>query len=171
MSHARTSRSSSGTLPATVCADYSFRQRFRVPAPYAFRWCIDFVPYSMAVGGKHGARKVAWLSPHTVRLDDTFPAPGGRRVRKVKLVQVYPRVRRWVSNHIVGPNHHSQFRYAIVADGPRASFLLFEGRELRWKGPALTPAQTRRLAARLRAEDSALWKEFAAEMEHEYSSR
>ena len=162
----------SSRLPrATACAEYYFRQRFRVPAAYAFRWCIDFTPYDWGSAGRHGSRKVAWLSPSTVLLDDTFPASGGRRVRKVKLVQVYPRTRSWVSNHIVGPNRHSQFRYSISADGPGASVLLFEGRELRWQRPALSPRAVRALAARLRDEDSRLWKEFAAEMEREYSSR
>ena len=114
-------------------------------------------------------RKVLWLSPQTVVLDDTFPAPGGRRVRKVKMVQIYPRARHWVSTHIVGPRHHSQFRYTICAVGPNASELLFEGRELRWQGPRLTPAAQRRLAARLRAADADLWKHFAAEMAREFS--
>ncbi|MGA7475699.1 MAG: hypothetical protein WBW47_00585 [Thermoplasmata archaeon] len=156
---------------ATACAEYSFRQRFRVPAPWAFRWCIDFVPYDWATGGVHGSRKVLWLAPRTVVLDDSFPTPGGRRVRKVRLVQVYPRARHWVSTHIVGPNHHSQFRYTVSAVGPNASELFFEGRELRWQGPRLVPPAERRLAARLRAEDADLWKHFAAEMEREFSQR
>jgi hypothetical protein len=160
-----------GPTPATACAEYSFRQRFRVPAPWAFRWCIDFTPYEWGTAGSHGSRKVLWLSPRTVLLDDQFPAPRGRRVRKVKLVQIYPSARSWVSNHIAGPNLHSQFRYAISANGPNASTLLFEGREVRWRGPRLTRAAERKLSARLRAEDSALWKEFASEMEKEYSAR
>jgi hypothetical protein len=156
---------------ATACAEYSFRQRFRVPASWAYRWCIDFLPYDWTRAGGHGSRKVLWISPRTVLLDDTFPAPGGRRVRKVKLVQVYPATRSWVSNHIVGPNHHSQFRYSISTAGPNASVLLFEGRELRWRGPPLAPAATRRLAARLRSEDADLWRRFAAEMERDFSER
>jgi hypothetical protein len=156
---------------ATACAEYSFRQRFRVPAPWAFRWCIDFLPYDWKTGGVHGSRKILWLAPRTVLLDDTFPAPGGRRVRKVKLVQIYPRARYWVSTHVVGPNHHSQFRYTVSSAGPNASVLLFEGRELRWRGSPLTPVAERQLAARLRSEDAALWTQFAIEMEREYSQR
>jgi hypothetical protein len=156
--------------PARACAEYSFRQRFRVPAPWAFRWCIDFLPYDWGTAGVHGARKVLWLSPRTVLLDDQFPALRGRRVRKVKLVQIYPATRSWISNHIAGPNLHSQFRYAISSEGPNASVLHFEGRELRWRGPRLTAVAERRLSSRLRAEDSALWREFASEMEREYSS-
>jgi len=156
---------------ASACADYSFRQRFRVPAPWAFRWCIDFTPYDWKNSGGHGSRKVTWVTPRTVVLDDSFPAPGGRRVRKVKFVQIYPEVRRWVSTHVVGPNYGSQFRYAIVPDGANRCALVFEGRELRWNGPELTSVATRRLAKRLRTEDSGLWKEFAREIEAEYSTK
>ena len=156
---------------ASASADYAFRQRFRVPAPWAFRWCIDFTPYDWAASGGRGSRTVLWTSARTVLLDDEFPAPRGRRIRKVKLVQVYPRARYWVSTHIEGPNHHSQFRYTIRPDGPNASVLLFEGREIRWSGPALSPAATRRLSERLRKEDAGLWKRFAVEMERDFSAR
>lgn len=152
---------------ARACADYSFRQHFAVPVAQAFAWCIDFTPYDWATAGSHGSRTVLWLSPRTVVLDDTVPAPGGRRVRKVRLVQIYPESRSWVSTHIVGPNRHSQFRYAIVPDGPGASALVFQGRELRWKGAPLPATAVRRLAKRLRTEDAGLWKRFAAEMERD----
>ena len=152
---------------AAACADYSFRQRFRVPPERAFRWCIDYEPYDSRHSGGHGSRKVAWTSPRTVILDDGFPAPGGRRVRKVKAVQVYPETRSWVSTHIVGPNRLSQFRYRIVPDGPRGSALIFEGRELRWTGPRLSTVAEARLARRLRDEDAALWKWLASLMERD----
>ncbi|HYB77824.1 MAG TPA: hypothetical protein VEE83_03980 [Thermoplasmata archaeon] len=162
--------SSKGRTKATACAEYWFRQRFHVPAEWAFRWCIDFSAYDWMHSGGTGSRAVTWLAPHTVILDDAFPAPGGRRVRKVKMVQVYPETKSWVSTHIVGPRHHSQFRYVIEAHGKNASSLRFQGRELRWDGPRLTPAQNRQLASELRAEDSALWERFAEEMERDYRS-
>src|SRR5208282_2561021 len=167
----KTKRSRTGPARATACAEYSFRQRFRVPAPWAFRWCIDFVPHDWATGGVHGSRKVLWLSPRTVILDDTFPAPGGRRVRKVKLVQIYPAAKYWVSTHIVGPNHHSQFRYTILPDGRNASFLRFEGRDLVWEGRPLSGTANRERAERLRTEDAGFWKRLAAAMERDYSER
>ena len=165
-------RASRPKLPkATSVAEYAFRQRFRVPASKAFRWCVEYSPADLAGSPEHGARKVAWVSPQTVVLDDTFPGPKGRRVRKVKLVQIYPETRSWVSTHILGPCHHSQFRYRIVPDGPVASALLFEGRELRWAGRTLSPAENRRLSKRLGAEDAGLWKRFAAEMERDVAGR
>jgi len=154
---------------ATTCADYTFRQRFRVPAAKAFRWCIDFEPYDWILSGGHGSRKVTWVTPRTVILDDETPSTAGRRVRKVRLVQVYPEDRRWVSTHVLGPALHSQFRYRIVPDGPSASALIFEGRELRWTGPVLSEAANRALARRLCANDSRLWKRFAKEMESDPS--
>jgi hypothetical protein len=156
---------------ATASAEYSFRQKFRVPAPWAFRWCLDFTPYDWSNSGGHGSRKVVWLASRTVVLDDEFPAPRDRRIRKVKMVQIYPRARHWVSTHIEGPNLFSQFRYTIRPNGPNASVLLFEGREMRWSGPSLSPGAARRLSQRLRTEDAGLWKRFATEMERDFSHR
>jgi hypothetical protein len=156
---------------ATALADYAFRQRFRVPAEWAFRWCIDFSPDDWASASTPGTRVVQWLSERTVRLEDAFPGANGRPVRKVKLVQIYPEERRWVSNHIVSPNLHSQFRYSITPDGPSASVLLFEGRELHWTGRRLSDAENEQLSRRLRTEDSTEWRRIAAEMEHDYRKR
>jgi hypothetical protein len=156
---------------ATALADYAFRQRFRVPAEWAFRWCIDYAPDDWASAPTPGTRRVRWLSERTVRLEDTFPASGGGTVRKVKLVQVYPEQKSWVSNHIVSPNLHSQFRYSISPDGPSASVLRFEGRELHWTGPRLSAAENARLSRTLRTEDSAEWRRLAAEMERDYRDR
>jgi len=152
-------------------ADYTFRQRFRVPAEWAFRWCIDFAPDDWARFSTPGTRIVTWLSERTVRLDDRFPSAKGAAVRKVKVVQIYPDERRWVSNHILSPNLHSQFRYSITPDGPSASVLLFEGRELHWTGRRLSNTENARLSRRLRTEDSGGWRRLAAEMEHDYRKR
>jgi len=159
------------TNPSTACLDYAFRQRFRLPAPKALRWCLDFSPEDVALSGGHLSRRVTWTSPRTVTLDDRFQKPNGERIRKVKLVQIYPETRSWVSTHIAGPNRHSQFRYRIVPDGANASALIFEGRELRWQGPTLNAAATRRLARRLCREDSGAWKGFAAAMESDSTLR
>jgi hypothetical protein len=164
-------RRSKAPRRATALANYSFRQRFRVPAEWAFRWCIDFTADDWATEPNPGTRVVHWLSERTVRLEDTFPAAKGGSVRKVKLVQVYPEVRSWVSNHIVSPNLHSQFRYSITPDGPSASVLLFEGRELHWTGRRLSTGENARLSRRLRSEDSGFWRRLAAEMEHDYRNR
>ncbi|HYB79292.1 MAG TPA: hypothetical protein VEG66_05995 [Thermoplasmata archaeon] len=156
---------------ATACLDYAFRQRFRVPPSKAFRWCLDFSPDDVELSSGHLSRKVSWTSPRTVVLDDRFAKPNGERVHKVKLVQVYPETRSWVSTHIAGPNHHSQFRYRIVPNGANASALIFEGRELRWQGPTLSAVATRKLARQLCREDSGTWKEFAAAMESDPTLR
>lgn len=162
------SNASRPKLPeAHAVADYTFRQRFRVPAARAFRWCLEFTPEDLADPPENGRRKVGWISPQTVVLDDSFPGTRGRRVRKVKLVQIYPESQSWVSTHFIGPRRHSQFRYRIVPDGASASALIFEGRELRWDGPKLSPSENRRLAKRLCAEDAALWKSFALKMERD----
>ncbi|HYA54712.1 MAG TPA: hypothetical protein VEG42_03820 [Thermoplasmata archaeon] len=164
-------RTRSSHPTATACAEYSFRQRFRVPPEPAFRWCVEYEPYDARHSGGHGSRKVTWIGPRTVLLDDVFPGPGGKRVRKVKVVQVYPEDRSWVSTHIVGPNRHSQFRYRIVPDGKHGSALVFEGRDLRWQGRPLTPAAERNLSERLRKEDAELWVWLASLMEQDLLGR
>ncbi|MCI4322561.1 MAG: hypothetical protein L3K03_00815 [Thermoplasmata archaeon] len=157
--------------PPSSCSEYSFQQRFRVPAPWAFRWCVDFAPEDWTLAGGNGARHVHWLTPRTAILDDSFPGSGARRIRKRKLVHVYPRSRSWVGTHLTGPNFHSQFRYSIVPDGPAASVLRFEGRDIRWEGAPLGPPQERRVTDRIRTEDAALWKRLARVMERDYADR
>jgi len=167
-----TKRSKAPSAPrATACADYSFRTHFAVPAAWAFRWCIDYAPDDTAAFPHYGTRDVRWLSDRTVELRDPYRLPDGRSVTKAKLVQIYPGERRWVSSHVEGPNRHSQFRYSIVADGPRTSVLLFEGRELHWSGRPLSAAANARLARRLRTEDASAWRRLAAAMEQDYRDR
>jgi len=171
MKRTRARRAPERAVPAPACSDYAFRQRFRVPAAWAFRWCVDFGPDDTKLSTRHSSRKVLWLSPGTVTLDDTFRRPSGERVRKVKLVQIYPSAKYWVSTHIAGPNHHSQFRYTILPDGRNASFLVFEGRDLAWEGRPLSEAANRERAERLRSEDAEFWKRLAVRLERDYSER
>ncbi|MGA8711287.1 MAG: hypothetical protein WB786_08710 [Thermoplasmata archaeon] len=156
---------------ATACADYTFRQRFRVPAGWALRWCTDFTPDDAKLSAGHASRKVLWLSARTLALDDEFLRPSGERVRKVKLVLIYPAEKYWVSTHLVGPNRFSQFRYTIRPSGANASYLLFEGRDLMWEGRPLSPAANRKRSRRLRTEDSGFWKRLAVTMENDHSKR
>jgi len=155
----------------TARGEYVFRQRFRVPADWAFRWCISFSPGDLKGREDNVSRAVEWVGPDTVVLDDVFRGRGGREVRKVKMVQIYPEARHWVSTHILGPALHSQFRYTILKDGRNASSLLFEGRDLRWKGRKLSPAENRAFSEQLRHEDAGLWKGFAKQIAHDYSKR
>jgi hypothetical protein len=153
------------------CSEYTFRQRFRVPAAWAFRWCLDFTPEDREIGGGRGSRSVQWWTTRNVLLVDAFPGARGRLVRKTKLVHVHPNTKSWIGTHLDGPNHHSQFRYSITPDGRDASILRFEGRDIRWNGPPLLPAAERRLTRRIRAEDVALWRRYAVAMERDYDQR
>lgn len=155
----------------TARGEYVFRQRFRVPADWAFRWCISYTPDDLKGRVGNVSRKVRWIGPQTVVLDDAYRGPRGRKIRKVRMVQIYPESRHWVSTHIAGPALHSQFRYTILDRGRNASALLFEGRDLRWSGPKLSAAQNRSFSKQLLREDAGLWKEFAKEIEREYSQR
>jgi len=155
----------------TACADYSFRQRFRVPASFAFAWCVDYRPDDFNRVGIPGTRTIEWIGPTTVVLDDGRSGTDGRSVHKVRMVQVYPERYQWINTHVGGPRVHSQFRYTISPDSSKSSVLLFEGRELRWDGRRLSAAANARLARELRDEDAALWKKLAAWMERDYRKR
>lgn len=159
-------KASRANAPAAI-SDYTFRQRFRVPPSKALAWCLEFTAKDLAHPPENAVRKVTWVGPRTVVLDDRFLRSNGRRARKVKLVQIYPDTRSWVSTHILGPNHHSQFRYRVVPDGLSGSALVFEGRDIGWEGPRLSAADSRKRARILRTEDANLWKRFAFEMEQD----
>ena len=153
----------------TARGEYVFRQRFRAPADWVFRWCTTFTPTDLKAREGNLSRTVEWLGPNTVRLDDVFRGPRGRRIRKVKMVQIYPDARHWVSTHIAGPALHSQFRYTVLKNGRSSSSLLFEGRDLRWSGPKLSAAQNRAFSQQLCREDADLWKHFARDIARDYA--
>jgi len=150
--------------------DYSFKQRFRAPAAFAYRWATEFTPRDWAIGGITGRRKVVTIAENTILLLDTFPGDDGPPVRKTKLVHVYPETRTWVSTHIAGPRRHSQFRYCIREDGPASSILEFRGREIRREAYIMGRAASDSPPAVLRRADSQMWKLFALGMERDFKS-
>lgn len=145
--------------------EYRFRQRFRVPARFAFAWATEYTPSDWRLAGIPGRRAVERLSPTMVRLTDRVPDSQGPGVTKVRVVQLYPGELGWVSTHVSGPCVHSQFRYAITATGPGESQLTFRGREIRWEARESGAAEVARLRSELRSEDVALWRNFARAME------
>jgi hypothetical protein len=150
--------------------DYRFRQRFRVPARRAYDWATGFSESDWTIAGIDGERQVVRISPTQVRLTDRIRASGEPGATKVRMVQLYPDELSWVSTHIEGPCLHSQFRYSISADSPRASHLTFRGRELRWEARRSDPARVERLRASLKDEDARLWRSFAKAMELDLAS-
>jgi hypothetical protein len=152
--------------------NYSFSQRFEVPAREAYKWCTDYEPEDLSLMGEKGTRKIERMTPDTIVLYDSFRGDGnGKRFVKKKLVRLNPRTLSWTNTHIAGPLKFSQFLYRIVPEGARASRLDFVGLQVQQDdafskggetGNATTPASA--LSARYRKEDSAAWKRLAEAM-------
>lgn len=117
------------------------------------------------MGDESAARHVMRLTDATVILTDTFRNSKGI-IEKQKLVQLYPEQLRWVSTHLTGPNKYSQFLYELSAEGDDASRLTFTALHLEHT-ENLSADGVKQLAAKLRKEDSALWKRFANAMAKE----
>jgi len=142
---------------------YKFSQEFDVPARRAFRWCTDYQPGDWGLMGKKGTRKVKPINEDTLILEDTVMGDEGP-VKKQRLVRLNPETLSWTNTHIGGPNKHSQFWYKISETGPGRSRLDFTGLQINY-GMRQPGGGVSRLAARLRAEDTAQWKLLAKEME------
>jgi hypothetical protein len=146
-----------------VSVFFTFSQRFGFPAVEAFRWATDYRPQDIELMGKRGRRRITRVCNDTYVLTDTFLKEGGGSVSKRKLVRVYPERLAWTNTHLTGPNRHSQFLYEVLPDGKNASRLLFTGQQIETV-ETIADRQVRALAARIRKEDAAAWKNLARAM-------
>jgi len=137
--------------------NYTFRQRFDVPAKQAFDWCTDFQSTDGKFFGNQTRRSVRWLDKDTAILTDTS-YPDGRRRRIRRLVRIDPESLSWTNTHLDGPFRHSQYWYRIVPAGARRSALEFSGFRLIRATRSLSPAKIARLANAERTEDSTMWR-------------
>ena len=144
-----------------VSLRYRFLQKIRAPAREAFRWCTDFAPSDGALFSEKTQRSVLRLTDDAVILED-FRSPKGSPLRIRRLVRMDPRTRSWTNTHLDGPFRHSQFWYRIVADGPRACHLEFEGFHLMDVPKLPSAPEIRRRARWLQTHDSAEWRNHLA---------
>ncbi|MCJ7561378.1 hypothetical protein MUO79_12320 [Candidatus Bathyarchaeota archaeon] len=146
---------------------YHFSQRFCVPAPKAYKWCTDYDPQDNARMHENAKREILRISEDTIILTDTYYNKN-RRIRKQKLVQLYPNRLSWISTHLTGPNKYSQFLYEIVPENKNTSRLNFIGLQIEYNDEEkFDKKRIELLASKLRKEDSAAWKLLAKEMERE----
>ncbi len=139
---------------------YGFVQRFKVAAPDAFAWCVDYDPDDLNLMGEKGRRKIQRVSKNTVLLTDSFP-----KFTKKKLVHIYPEKHFWTAVHVAGPIKYSQFLYQIVEEGGNSSHLEFTGFQLNHDKNLPTQREISRIAKKLEREDSTAWKRLARQME------
>jgi len=115
------------------------------------------------MGDEVAERQITHLTDNTIILTDTFHTVNGI-VEKQKLVQLYPDRLSWISTHLTGPNKYSQFVYEILAEGNNASRLDFTALHLEYEKESLNSEGIKLLAAKLRGEDSEVWKRLAKAM-------
>jgi hypothetical protein len=139
---------------------YTFSQHFDVPARHAYRWCTDFQPGDLELGGQKGERKIQWLNEDTVILTDT-QVTGRTKAVKKRLVRLYPKNMSWTNTRISADGRYSQFLYQISSES-RGSRLVFTGNQL-FDGMA-SASKRAAIAKQLAKEDSAEWRVFAKAM-------
>jgi hypothetical protein len=145
---------------------YRFSQRFDFPARAAYKWCTDYDPGDIQLGGQRGKRSIQWLIEDALILTDTY-FTGKRKVVKKRLVRLYPERLLWTNTRISAEGRYSQFLYRIVPE-PGGSRLVFTGNQI-IAGKA-SASRRAALAKKLAKEDSALWRIFAKEMAKDLTS-
>ena len=156
-----------GQVMSLCSVHYHFAQRFQVPAQRAYEWCTDYDSGDPSLMHENAERSVHRVSENTIILTDLYHV-GDNRIRKLKLVNLYPHRLSWTSTHLTGPNKYSQFLYEIVPEGKEASRLEFDGLHLEQERTEnVNEERTELSASRLRDDDAAAWRLLAAQMEKE----
>jgi hypothetical protein len=116
-------------------------------------------------------REILRVSDSTIILTDVY-YDKKQSTEKQKLVCLYPNQLTWTSTHLTGPNKYSQFLYQIVPENESTSRLDFTGLQIEYIGKKrLNRKEVELLAAKLRSEDSAVWRLLATEMEREFREK
>jgi hypothetical protein len=142
---------------------FGFSQRFPFPAAEAYKWCTDYDAGDIALEGLKGVRKIEWTDEDTVILTDTIDADG-RKVTKVKVVRLYPKLLFWTNTRISGPGKYSQFIYQIVSEGKNASRLDYNGAQVKEAEKIPSSSEIAVMSKKLTEEDSEAWVNLAAAM-------
>lgn len=146
---------------------YHFVQDFSVPARQAYYWCTDFNSTDFQlIGNSTCNRQVDRLADCTILLTDTFQTKNSK-VRKQKLIQLYPDRLFWTSTHLLGINKYSQILYQILADSNDSSHLDFDAIYLNNKTTNINLSQARSIADNLCRQDIEVWQLLAKAMKKE----
>ena len=90
--------------------------------------------------GLKGHRKVKKITHDTVLLTDTS-YPGGKTLKKNKLIRLDPERLTYYNIHLDGPTKDSLYFYQIVPDGDGESKLIYTGYEVTYPKTAPTKKQ------------------------------
>ena len=155
--------------PVMVSIPIVFSQRFPFQAKAVFRWATDYQPNDFQLMGCRGKRKIAALPGNAFILTDTILKTDGTKVTKKKLVRTFPDRLTWTNTHVSGPNRYSQVLYQLVAEGPNRSRLDYMGQHV--EGRTLAGRELQVLAARVKRDDIAIWKNLARAMGKDLRAR
>ncbi|MDA4137234.1 MAG: hypothetical protein OK449_09610 [Thaumarchaeota archaeon] len=147
----------------TYTVHFGFSQRFPFSAAEAYEWCTDYDAGDIALEGLKGTRRIEWTDDDTVILTDTIDTDG-RKVTKVKVVRLYPKLLFWTNTRISGPGMYSQFIYQIVPEGKNTSRLDYNGAQVEEAEKTPTASQIAGRSKQLTEEDSRAWVNLAAAM-------
>ena len=111
-----------------------------------------------------GTRSVERVSKDTFILKDTYQI-GKKKVRKNKLVNLYPESLSWVSTHLIGKTRYSQFLYRVSPLDSSSSRVDFTGFQIEYDDKKKRSANS--MSEELRKEDSKAWGLLAKEMEND----
>lgn len=147
----------SATIMQTFSVSYTFNQRFPVPAQDAFNWATDYQPNDLAIMGENGKRRIRKLTKDAIILEDDVTL-GGKKIRKVKLVRINPRILSWHNIQLQGPNKHSEFIYEVSPHRNRKSRLTFTGLLVIYSMNRLSRQKLIQIANREKQYDSKAWR-------------
>jgi hypothetical protein len=149
---------------------FAFSQKIPFPAKDAYEWCTDFDEGDLALEGISGTRTIERIDDATIILADTVEADG-RKVKKVKVVRLYPKLLFWTNTRISELGKYSQFIYQIVPEGKNASRLDYNGAQIFEADKVPSKSEIVAMSKRLTKEDSEAWVNFAAAMKKDLTGR
>jgi len=150
----------------TYTVHFGFSQRFPFSAAEAYEWCTDYDAGDIALEGLKGSRQIEWTDDDTAILTDTVDTDG-RKVTKVKVVRLYPKLLMWTNTRISGPGKYSQFIYRIVSEGENASRLDYDGAQIEEAEKIPSASKIAAMSKKLTEEDSEAWVNLAAAMKED----
>jgi len=143
---------------------YEFSQTFDVAAEAAYRWCTDYRPDDWRRMGKKGTRSIQRINEDTLVLTDTYVLDDGSRVKRRRLIRMYPEMLTMVNTRLSAEGQHSQFIYRFVDEGEGRSRLDFTGAQV-FRGEKPSPRRLASLAHGMAREDAEAWVHLAEAME------
>jgi hypothetical protein len=152
--------------PVSFSVHYSFSQRFDFPAKDAYEWSMDYRTDDIATMGKKGTRRIQKINDDTLVITDTIKQADGGRVRKVRLIRMYPEILMMVNTRLSEDGLHSQFVYDFVEEGKDRSRLDFTGSQV-FYGEKPSPSKTKSLAKEIAEEDAQIWVVLAKAMKED----